>query len=321
MIDAGNYKRVLFDYTCEKYEDRFQEFHDRFYDEFPYKFGGKIPEDLYLENFISWLVFEKTLPDTGKTIVEEFVDEHPDMDEESMQNVLQTMNVVSSRFVITSKKGLNLKLKDMDSKQTYNVVLDNDNPGLSRNALVTCRIHPFGNVFKFLGLFAVRPSSPYIWDVDVIMEQYKEGYIKDAEEMVISPKSRLTAMLNKYPAHWIDGICNEFGLSSKGKKNIKVKEIASIVKSNLASIVGSIPKKSREALKLVLDDGGFVKYGKLKGYDGEITYWWSDEPPTSTIGILRLNALLAVGKMPMQGRMYRVALIPADIRDDLQHIL
>ena len=321
MIDAGNYKQVLFDYACEKYWERFQELHDNFYDEFPYKVSSDVPGDLYLNNFVAWLVYEKAIPDTGKTIVEEFVDEHHDMDEELRQNLLQTMNVVSSRFVITLRKRLNLKLKDMDSKKVYNVVLDTDDPHLSTNSLVTGRIHPFGGVFRFLGLLKVQPNAPVIWDVDVVMEQYKEGQIKDAEGMVISPKSRLTAMLNKYPAHWIDGICNELGLSSKGKKNIKVKEIASTVKSNLASIVKSIPKKSREALKLILDDGGFVKYGKLKGYDDEITYWWLDEPPTSTIGILRLNALLAVGKMPMQGRMYRVALIPADIRDDLQDIL
>jgi hypothetical protein len=93
------------------------------------------------------------------------------------------------------------------------------------------------------------------------------------------------------------------------------------VKGDIESILESIPEKSREALKLVLDDGGYVKYGKLKGYDDEISFWWSDDPPTSTIGILRLNALLAVGKMPMSGRMYRVALIPSDIRDHLQILL
>ena len=64
-----------------------------------------------------------------------------------------------------------------------------------------------------------------------------------------------------------------------------------------------------------------MKYGKLKNYDDEITFWWNEDPPNSTIGILRLKALLAVGKMPLAGRMYRVALIPSDIRDDLQKML
>lgn len=319
MISEANYKQVLFDYACEKYEARFQEFHNRFYDEFPYKIGN-VSDELYLENFVAWFVFEKPIPDTGKTIVEEFVDQHPDMDEELKQKVLQTQDVVRSRFVVLSKKGLNLKLKDMDSRKTYNVTLDNDNRHLSRNALVTGRIHSFGDIFKFLGVFTIQ-ISPYIWDTGVLMEQFSESSIADAEKIVLPPKSRLTAILNKYPAHWVDGICKRLDLSSKGKKNIKVKNIAARVKSDIESILESIPEKSREALKLVLDNGGYVKYGKLKGYDDEIPFWWSEDPPTSTIGILRLNALLAVGKMPMSGRMYRVALIPSDIRDHLQVLL
>jgi hypothetical protein len=321
MINAENYKQVLLDYACEKYGERFQELHDNFYDEFPYKVSGNIPGELYLNHFVSWLVYEKAIPDTGKTIVEEYVDEHSDMDEELKQDLLQTMNVVSSRFVITFRKGLNLKLKDMDSKKVYNVVLDIDNPQLTTNSLVTGRIHPFGGAFRFLGLLMVQPSSPFIWDVDVLMEQYKDNSITDAEQMVMSPKSRLTAVLNKYPFQWVDGICNNLGLSSKGKKNIKVKNIAAKVKSDLASIVDSLPKKSRNALKVVLDNDGFVKYNKLKDFDDEITFWWNENPPTSTIGVLRLNALLAVGRIPMAGRMYRSALIPSDIRSELQNLL
>lgn len=320
MIDETNYKEVLFDYASEKYGKRFQEFHDEFYDEFPYKLRDASAE-MYLENFISWLVFEKTLPDTGKTILEEFVDDQHDMDEELRQKVLRTLDVVRSRFVILSRKRFSLKLKDMSSKTVYTIALDNETPRLSVNALVTGRIHPFGDVFKFLGVFLIQPDSPFIHDVGVIMEQFNEGSIRDAEQITISPRSRLTAVLNKYPFQWVDGICDELGLSSSGRKNIKVKEIAATVKSDLALILDSIPEESREALKLVLDNGGFVKYGKLKSYDDEITFWWSDDPPTSTIGVLRLNALLVVGRIPMAGRMYKVALIPVDIRDELQDLL
>lgn len=319
MISEENSKQVLLDYAFEKYEDRFQEFHDKFYDEFPYKYGD-LPEEAYFRNFVDWLVFEKAIPDTGQTILEEFVDKHPDLDEEMKQELLQMGNVVSSRFVVTSKKRLSLKIKDLSSRETYNVTLDSDSPYLLRNTLVTGRIHPSGNSFRFLGVFFVQ-NTPYIWDVDVVMEQFNESRIADAEGITIYPKSRITAILNKYPSPWVNGTCEKLGLSSKGRKNIRVKNVAAKVKSDLKSILDSIPEKSREALKLVLDNGGFVKYGKLKGYDDEITFWWKEDPPTSTIGILRLNALLAVGKMPMAGRMYRVALIPADIRDELQSLL
>jgi hypothetical protein len=319
MIDEESYKGILFDYAVEKYGERFQEFHDEFYDEFPYKLADA-PDDLYLENFVAWLVFEKPIPATGKTIVEEFVDQHPDMDEELKQKLLRTQDVVSSRFVILSKKGLKLKLKDQRARESYGVVLDHDNPRLSPNSLVTGRIHPFGNIFKFLGVFFIQ-QSPLILDPGVLMEQFNESSIADAEKITLHRRSKMTAILNKYPFQWVDGICDRLGLSTKGKKNIKVKDIASKVSSDLASILESIPVKSREALKLVLDNGGYVRYSKLKGFDDEVTFWWQEEPPTSTIGLLRLNALLAVGKMPASGRMYKVALIPVDIRDDLQTLL
>ncbi|MFC1719271.1 hypothetical protein ACFL6S_36820 [Candidatus Poribacteria bacterium] len=319
MINEESYKTILFDYAFEKYEERFQEFHNELYHEFPYKLSD-LPNHLYLENFVAWLVFEKPLPATGKTIVEEFVDQHPDMDEELKQRLLRTQDVVSSSFVVLSKKGLKLKLKDQKTRESYSVVLRYDNPRLSRNSLVTGRIHPFGNIFRFVGIFFVQ-QSPLILDAGVLMEQFNESSIADVENMTLHAKSRMTAILNKYPFQWVDGICNKLGLSTEGRKNIKVKDIASKVSSDLASILESVPDKSREALKLVLDNGGYVRYGKLKGFDDEITFWWQDDPPTSTIGLLRLNALLAVGKMPTSGRMYKVALIPVDIRDDLQELL
>lgn len=319
MINVTNFKQVLFDYAYEKYGERFREFHDTFYDEFPYKYEG-LSADLYIKNFVDWLMFEKVLPDTGKTIVEEFVSEHPDLDEEIKQNLLQTADVVSSRFVVLSKKQHNLKIKDQNTKKVYNVVLGPNDTSIGINSLVTGRIHPFGDLFRFLGIYFVQ-NSPFIWDTGVLMEQFNSGKIKDAEEIVLSTNSKLTAILNKYPSQWVDGICEELSLDSKGKKNEKVKMIDSKIKSDLSSIVNAIPKKSKQSLKLVLDNDGYVKYGNLKDYDDEITFWWKDEPPTSTIGILRLNALLTVGKMPMSGRMYKVALIPADIRDELENLL
>lgn len=319
MIDEENYRNILVGYAFEKYGKQFQEFHDEFYDEFPYK-RANLPDNLYLENFVTWLIFEKPLPATGKTIVEEFVDENSDMDEELKQKLLRTQDVVSSGFIVLSKKGLRLKLKDQRTSESYILILDHDNPHIGPNSLITGRIHPFGNRFRFLGAFSIQ-TSPYILHPGVLMERYNEGSIADAEKITLHPRSRMTAIYNKYPSQWVNGTCNRLGLSTKGKKNIKVKKIASKVSSDLASILESVPDKSREALKLALDNGGYVKYGKLKGFDDEITFWWEEEPPTSTIGLLRLNALLAVGKMPMSGRMFRVALIPVDIRDDLQTLL
>ena len=70
MIDVSNFTDVLGEYASGKYGSKPAEFHGMFYDEFPYKLEG-LDKEAYAKNFMDWLIFEKKLPDTGKTIVEE----------------------------------------------------------------------------------------------------------------------------------------------------------------------------------------------------------------------------------------------------------
>jgi hypothetical protein len=315
MIDENNFKQVLFEYAAEKYGEKFLEFYDKFFDEFPYDIEG-LPDELHFKNFIDWLIIEKPLPHTGKTVVEEFVDEHSGLDEEMKQKLLQMKNVISSEFVVISKKQLNLKIKDRKSEKMYTVVLYSNNPDISSNTIIKGRIHAFGDHYKFAGIFTTY-NSPMIMDSDILMSSFNERSIKDAENIILSANTKLTAILNKYPFQWVDGICEQLSIDAR-KKNIKAKMIAYKLQNELADILKNIPDKSKEALKLVLNNNGYVNYGQLKEYDDEITFWWNEDPPTSTVGILRLNALLVVGKMPMKGRMYKVALIPKDIREELE---
>ncbi len=95
MIDESNFKRALVDYVFEKYGKRLKEFFEKFREDFPEK-----DEEM-----------EKPLPETGKTIVEEFVGAHPGLDKNMKEKMLQMRNIVRSRFVILSKEGARLKLQ------------------------------------------------------------------------------------------------------------------------------------------------------------------------------------------------------------------
>lgn len=89
-------------------------------------------------------------------------------------------------------------------------------------------------------------------------------------------------------------------------------------------VLEKLPPESREALRMVLKAGGCVRYNQLpKKFGGEEddSYFWESEPPASTIGILRLYALLFVGKAGISGRMYKIAVVPRDIREELREIL
>ncbi|MBI4738942.1 hypothetical protein HY772_05270 [Candidatus Woesearchaeota archaeon] len=319
MIDANNFKDVLIEYATSKYGDKFAEFHDKFYDEFPYKMEG-LDKKLYFKNFMDWLIFEKKLPPMGKTIVEEYIAEHPDMDENTKQKLKGTKEFIASEFIVISKKVLSLKVKDRKTGKLYNSIFQVNIPGIGINSLLIGRIHPFGGTYLFAGAFGVH-NSPMILDPDIMMTAYEEKMIRDTEKLILSRYSKLTAILNKYPSQWVDGICGELSLDTKGRKNIKAQVIAEKLKRDMPVIFASLPEKSKEVLKILLNNGGYVNYGKLKDFEDDISFFWIDNPPTSTIGILRIKGLLAVGKMPLNGRMYEVALIPEDIREEIKKIM
>ncbi|HLB72081.1 MAG TPA: hypothetical protein VJJ51_13655 [Candidatus Methanoperedens sp.] len=113
-------------------------------------------------------------------------------------------------------------------------------------------------------------------------------------------------------------------ISTKEIKKEKIEKIISRLTTQLDEVVGKLPHEACDALKLVLKNGGWVRYNQLSkkfGGEEEDSYWWESEPPASTIGILRLHALLFVGKAGIGGRMYKVAVVPKDIREGLAEML
>lgn len=321
-MNDENFKQMLFDYACEKYEDRFKEFYDMSYEEFPYDYE-ELDEELCFKNFIDWLMIEKPLPETGKTIVEEYVEDNPNLDKEMKQKLLQMKNVIRSEFKVISKDKKDLKIEDIKSSKIYDVRLHSDVAHLTKEDILEGRIHPFGNSYRFAGAFLIhkKSSTPFISDVDMMMDIVEGREIKKVENLLLFDNSRLTSILNKFPFQWVDGICDNLSIDKRGKKKDKVKMISYKLYQDLSSILKGIPEKAKQALKLVLNKGGVVKYNQLKEYDDEMSFWWNEDPPTSTIGILRLHVLLIVGKMVVGNKLYKVALVPYEIREKLKSVL
>jgi hypothetical protein len=220
--------------------------------------------------------------------------------------------------VVIAKDGLNVKLKDMKSGNYYDVVQVSNNPQIQANTIIDGRIFPYGDIYLFAGAMMIM-HTPMIVDPDIMMHAYEKKEIEKAESILLSPSTKLTAVLNKYPFHWVDGMCEALSLETSGRKNEKAKDIVEKLIDELPKVIGMLPEKSKKALTFILENGGFVKYNLLKDYDGEITWWWNNDPPKSAIGLLRYYGLIVVGKMPQCARLYKVALIPKDIRVDLQN--
>lgn len=309
----------LYDYCSKKYSrEEMTTFINNLGDEFPYHMEG-MDMNAFMRNFMDWFVLEKVLPSSEKRMTELYVEEHPELDEETKQKILNTKNVILSKFVVIGKDGLNVKLKDMENGNYYAVVQISNNPQIQANTMILGRIFPFGNIYRFAGAMALM-HTPMILDTDIMMHAYEKKEIERAESILLSPSTKLTAVVNKYPFQWVDGMCEALSLETGGRKNEKAKDIANNLITNFPKIINDLPEKSKAALIFILKNGGFVKYNLLKDYDDEITWWWNNSPPESTIGLLRLHGLLIVGKMPQGSKLYKVALIPKDIQIELQKI-
>jgi hypothetical protein len=146
---------------------------------------------------------------------------------------------------------------------------------------------------------------------------------RDEDSKPITLNTTISAGLNKFRNSRINAVSKALGISTKDVKKDKIDQIISKLTTELDEVIDKLPPKSREALKLVMDEGGWVKYNKLSNEYGEEndSYFWETEPPTSTVGVLRVHGLLFVGKAGIGGRMYRVAVVPKDIREGLEELL
>jgi len=205
----------------------------------------------------------------------------------------------------------------MKTKDVYNVKLCSTHP-VSPNTLITGRIHPFGEYYRFAGVFQMS-ISPLILDPDVLFGAHEKNELKRFESILLRRSSSLQTILNKYPHHWIDWMCKDYGLNERLKKE-KVREIKHKIVNDLPQIVSNLPEKSKEVLVFCIKQGGVVKYGQLKNYDDDMDFFWNDKNTPSTIGLLRQKGLMIVGKMVFGERQFKVAFIPIEIRDCLKSL-
>jgi hypothetical protein len=150
------------------------------------------------------------------TIADEFAKNTPDLSPEMNEIILGMKNTIRSRFIVISKKDLFLNIKDMKTREVYKLKLHAPSP-VYPNAILTGRIHPFGDHYRFAGVFFMS-TSPLLLDPDILMSAYENDGLKKIESILLRKSSSLQSILNKYPHHWIDWICKNYGLKERLKK-------------------------------------------------------------------------------------------------------
>jgi hypothetical protein len=156
------------------------------------------------------------------------------------------------------------------------------------------------------------------------------------ENKAISVSITLVAALNKIPAKWLDAACriNRVALPGLSKRNRKTKITAlaaNLTRLNeLTRCVMDMPVHARAALRRIVESGGWLRLSELVRDFGDMDgdgWFWDEQPPTSSLGELRRRALLFIGKAPLtkngqpSKRMFKVAVVPKDLREMLVDIL
>jgi hypothetical protein len=318
MIDEDDMPQAIFDYAVATYAKRSRELTEKYVEEFPER-NLDLPDEAWQKNFLCWLFYEKVLPETGKTIAEEFAEQSTELTPDMKKNVMQMRNMVRSDFVVISEKGDMMKIKDMKNKTVYNVKRVKDNQRYPPNTLIIGRIHPFGDHYRTTGFLLIR-TTPLILDPDILMHAFENNQVERFEDIQLRKSSTFQSVMNKYPSHWIDSMCNHYHIKQKVKKD-KIRAIENTLMSDLPRIIQDLPEKCKDVLQLCLKNDGFIKYGMLKDYDDDLGFFWEKQTPASTIGELRQKGLLFVGKMGFGDRNYKIAFIPVEIRDDLKDLL
>jgi len=278
---------------------------------------------LFQIDFTLWYGLFYRNRETDKTIFEEVLQK---FDKEALDKV-KSMKIISGNFSIRGFQRIN----DRYYVKLYNSIGEfvvevgkqewETQQKIKNTHTIACHIMSYNGKYYLVGVVEYIPlvdENGLIMPtyVDKALEMVDSTKLKAIEDLNVTDKTTLKQCLSKYPAQWIDQICDTLNIKGRVKKE-KIDAITEFYTKNLDKILEKLPEEAIEILRLILKEGGVVKYGKLSKKFLDDTSYFHHEPKTP-LGILRFYCLVFVGKMNINGKNYKVAIIPSDLRDVLK---
>ncbi len=324
FVNQGNCLSVFLEYVNDNYGNQIEKVLGS--DDCPYD-TSMLNDELAYKDILFWFAIERT-DATGRGLADEFAEKFLKSSPELAAELLGIKNVIKGTFVVLGRDAGTVRLRKEDDSREYAVSYSGDSKIYTAGRVLETRIYKWNGAYRFCGITRARLTDEEIYRrsgfimPELAMRWYEEGAMKRAESIVLRPYSKLSSILNKYSANWVDGIANALGIDTKLLKGEKIRRIAIVLTSDsICGLRGKLPGESLDILRLVMSNGGFVKYGELKGWKDDTGPSWGEAPPKSPIGMLRLYGLIAVGRMPISSKMYKVAIIPADIRECVRKLI
>jgi len=329
------YFQEAFDYAQEKYDEDCR----RYASECPDRL--RLEPELYYKQVYYWFICEKVLPSIGKTVLEDYVQAYvAPKDPEVAARMLQAGECIRGSFRILDSSHLPLmSVEHEETSKRYLALTRIDEPEsrrlFTRGSVWRAKIHPWGEKYYiFEGILARKESDEGLARrlglitpgmVEGMMTRMEDDWVKEHESVLVNTNTTLQSAMNKYPSQWVDAICSSLGINIKAVrlKKDKIREVISKLELNLEEAVKEKLEKGHiQALRMLMENGWIVKYGQLaRRFSTDVGLYWNEHPPTSEIGVLRLHGLVVVGRMPEAGRLYKVAVVPIELRAPIKRFL
>lgn len=329
MIDEDiEWMQPMFDYSRERYDKEFRRYAPECPDQLDFN------DDLRFKQAYLWFITEKVLPSIGRTALEEFVEKIVSPKEpEVAARMLLYGKVIRGPFRVVDVNHFPLILVEhLVSGKRYIAVSKIVDEGMLRNTffpegVVRGKIHPWWNgYYMFEGIISremtyeerMSRDLGFIMDPESLLEGYNRAHMSRYESIRVNYGTTLRSSMNKYPFPWVDGMCTAAGIDTKVRTRRAEKIDALIYKLSGGYAKTLLEGKLIEqvvAIEFLHENGWIVRYGQLtRRFSYETGYWWNEQPPISDIGLLRLHGFVVVGKLPAQGRLYTVAVVPVEMR-------
>lgn len=184
------------------------------------------------------------------------------------------------------------------------------------------------NTMVYKGIEVDLKSGSIVgYDLDevsrIIMNEKRTNY----DDKRISPVSAHLTLLKRYPSIWINGIVKFLALNPiANRKQDKARQIVDylVKKKNIKKILKKIPSDAVFALKEIIENKGFVEYNtftKRFGDEHHDSIFWSETPPSSVLGKLRLSGLVVIGKIEHKQKQVKAVIVPEELRDIITDLI
>jgi hypothetical protein len=163
--------------------------------------------------------------------------------------------------------------------------------------------------------------------IDSLVQMSTAAMRDEQEKKPLPARAGLHTLLKGLPVVWLDAVCRSLEVELDGNRSQREHAVAALLENReyLESLVANrLSKPERDLVCYLLDNDGRVKASSVTrkfGSDEEDGWFWIEQPPTSTLGRLRMNGLVYVGRSQHGQRMYRTAVVPKELRQPLNEIL